>query len=241
MPHSQKISASTSAPSGKDLQTSISRDISTDAHDDNQSKRLPLKKRKKLNSVADEETPSLNREPVRSPADTEKGRALTEQEGESSLRLPPQPSSTSPESDLAASMMSPRPVPQILPSRGIWSPSQSHPSWRPKGAARQHPKIEHLNLWLKMTELDRQRMKPIHFSDQHRLETISTGKLLSVYRMRTNSLEREKSQYGDRRNICHHHANRKTEAERQEHGPASESTARRSSDAQTGCGSPYRY
>ncbi|WP_174891706.1 hypothetical protein, partial [Candidatus Hamiltonella defensa] len=119
MPHSQKISASTSAPSGKDLQTSISRDISTDAHDDNQSKRLPLKKRKKLNSVADEETPSLNREPVRSPADTEKGRALTEQEGESSLRLPPQPSSTSPESDLAASMMSPRPVPQILPSRGI--------------------------------------------------------------------------------------------------------------------------
>ncbi|WP_217451006.1 C80 family cysteine peptidase [Candidatus Williamhamiltonella defendens] len=77
-------------------------------------------------------------------------------------------------------MMSPRPVPQILPSRGIWSPSQSHPSWRPKGAARQHPKIEHLNLWLRMTELDRQRMKPIHFSDQHRLEPYSTGKLLSV-------------------------------------------------------------
>ncbi|ASV34455.1 hypothetical protein CJJ18_10505 (plasmid) [Candidatus Williamhamiltonella defendens] len=88
MPNSQKISASTSAPSRKDPQTSISRDISTDAHDDNESKKLPLKKRRKLNNVADEETPSLSREPVSSQADTEKSRGLThkevEQEGESS-------------------------------------------------------------------------------------------------------------------------------------------------------------
>ncbi|ATW33697.1 MULTISPECIES: hypothetical protein [Candidatus Williamhamiltonella] len=91
MPHSQNTSESTLAISGKDPQTSISRDISTDTHDDNESKRLPLKKRRKLKNLADEETPSLSRERVSSPAETEKGRALThkeiEKEGESSLRL----------------------------------------------------------------------------------------------------------------------------------------------------------
>ncbi|ASX26956.1 hypothetical protein [Candidatus Williamhamiltonella defendens] len=56
-------------------------------HDDNESKRLPLKKRRKLKNVADKETPSMSRERVSSPAETEKGRALThkeiEKEGES--------------------------------------------------------------------------------------------------------------------------------------------------------------
>lgn len=89
MPHSQKISASTSHPLERThRQVSVERYFNRRPCDDNESKKLPLKKRRKLNNVVDEKTPSLSREPVSSQADTEKSRALThkevEQEGESS-------------------------------------------------------------------------------------------------------------------------------------------------------------